>query len=158
MIVPELTVAAIVEQNSRFLMVEELVYGEKVINQPAGHVEPGESFMQAVIREMLEETAWHFEPEALTGIYLWQHPDKPHPFLRVSFCGRCVNHESGRELDDGILRTLWLSKNELGGGARRLRSPMVLRCIDDYLGGIRLPCNTIQNLTTEEIAQRATII
>ena len=154
----DLTVAAIVEDDKRFLFVEELVSGQPVINQPAGHVEPGESVFDAVIREALEETAWHFSPEAVTGIYLWTHPDKLQTFLRVAFCGYCRDHEPDRALDDGILRTLWLSRDELEHRAGRLRSPMVTRCIDDYLGGARNAVPTIRSLPIQALIERAVIL
>ena len=150
--------AAVVEQNGRFLVVEELVDGHEVINQPAGHVEAGESLLEAVIRETLEETAWRFDPEAITGIYLWRHPEREQVFLRVTFCGGCRDHDVRRPLDDGIRRTLWLSRQELGARSAQLRSPMVLRSIDDYMHGSRLPCDTVQELSLETLAQRAAVI
>lgn len=155
---PELTVAAVIEQNGRFLVVEERVHGHEVINQPAGHVEAGESLLNAVIRETLEETAWHFDPAAITGIYLWRHPERAQSFLRVTFCGACRDHDGRRPLDAGIQRTLWLSRQELAARSAQLRSPMVLRSIDDYLNGTRLPCGTIQELSLETLAQRAAVI
>jgi len=154
----ELTVAAIVCRADQFLMVEELVGNRKVINQPAGHVEPGEGPYEAVIRETLEESAWHFVPEAIAGIYLWQHPLKGKSFLRVAFCGHCTLHEPERSLDDGIIRTLWLSRQRLIEKSDRLRSPMVMRSIDDYLHGVRLPCDTIQSMPVNELAARAAVI
>src|SRR5690242_9178502 len=107
---PDVTVAAIVENEGRFLLIEERVGGRLVFNQPAGHLESNESIVEAVIRETLEETAWHFEPDAVTGIYLWQQPDKVRSFVRVAFCGRVVRHESQRALDRGIRRALWLTR------------------------------------------------
>ena len=105
---PELTVAAVVERNGRFMLVEERVSGRLVLNQPAGHVEPGETLAEAVVREALEETAWAFVPEAIVGVYLWGREGGQNPFLRVAFSGRCVAHDSQRKLDDGIERVLWL--------------------------------------------------
>ena len=154
----ELTVAAIVEQADRFLMVEELVCGEKVINQPAGHVESGENPLEAVIRETLEETACRFEPDAVTGIYLWRSPNDGKSFLRVSFCGSCGDQDPERGLDEGILRTLWVSRGDLGGGGHRLRSPMVMRSIEDYLGGVRLPLDEVQSVSVTDLAGRAAVI
>lgn len=152
---PELTVAAIVEQDGRFLVVEERVQGQLVINQPAGHVEPGESLLAAVCRETLEETAWTFDPTAIVGIYHWQKADGTAPFLRVAFAGRCRNHDRNRELDDGIVRTLWLSRTDLLARDRQLRSPMVMRGIDDFLAGHRYPLALLQDLAVEEIALQA---
>jgi len=154
----ELTVAAIVEQNGRFLIVEELVHDRAVLNQPAGHVEPGELLAEAVIRETLEETAWEFEPDAITGIYLWHHPSRDKRCLRVSFCGRCSNHDPRRTLDDGIIRALWLTREELAREQHRLRTGMVLRSIDDYRKGIRHPTGLIQELEFEQLERRAAVV
>ena len=107
---PELTVAAVVERNGRFMVVEERVAGRLVINQPAGHVEPGESLVQAVIREALEETGWTFVPDATIGVYLWGPKNSSTRFLRVAFTGRCIHHDPDRPLDDGIERVLWLRR------------------------------------------------
>jgi 8-oxo-dGTP pyrophosphatase MutT (NUDIX family) len=145
----DVTVAAVVEQSGRFLMVEELVAGQRVLNQPAGHLEPGESLVEAVIRETLEETACALEPEAVTGIYLWQTPDQHRSFLRVTFAGQCRGHDPARRLDEGILRADWLTREEIAGHARRLRSPMVLRCIDDYLAGVRYPLDCLTQVGSE---------
>lgn len=143
---PHVTVAAIIERDDRFLMVEELIDGEHVINQPAGHLEPGESIIEATIRETLEETAWHFQPEALTGIYRWQHPGNGTTFLRIALCGQCHDHEPQRALDDGILQAVWKSRDELIQPDCQLRSPMVLTCIDDYLSGRRLPLDALTDV------------
>jgi len=118
-------------------MVEEDVEGQIVINQPAGHVEAGESFIQAVIRETLEETAYPFVPDAITGIYRWQHPENGSTFIRHTFCGTVGQADTERELDTGILRALWLSPDELRKQPQRLRSPLVMKSIDDYLQGKR---------------------
>ncbi len=139
----DVTVAAVTERAGRFLMVEERVSGSTVINQPAGHLEPGESLVEAVIRETLEETAWALEPEAVTGIYLWQTPDQSRSFLRVAFAGQCRGHDPDRHLDTGIIAAHWLTREDLAGQAERLRSPMVMRCIDDYLAGIRYPLDCL---------------
>ena len=143
---PDVTVAAIVEKDGRFLMVEEHVGHRLVINQPAGHLEVNESFTAAVIRETLEETAWHFQPDALTGIYLWQHPERNVSFLRVTFCGKVTEHDPDRPLDHGIKRTLWLSRDELEQKESQLRSPMVTKCVDDYLAGDRYSLAVLTHL------------
>ncbi|MDH3977490.1 MAG: NUDIX hydrolase [Gammaproteobacteria bacterium] len=153
-----LTVAAIIERDNRFLVVEEVAGGEHVINQPAGHVENGENIVAAVIRETQEETAWQFKPEAITGIYLWQHPVKKKSFLRVAFCGSCAAHAPEQSLDEGILRTHWLTRDELLTRSEQLRSPMVVRCIDDYLAGNRLPCDNIQQLPLENLLELAATV
>ena len=153
-----LTVAAVIEKRGRFLLVEEQVGGLTVINQPAGHVEPGETFREAVIREVLEETAWRFMPTAIIGIYLWQRPDSGERFLRVAFCGSCHDHNPYRQLDEGIIRTLWLDRAELKARQAILRSPMVLRAVDDYRSGTRYPVNMFQQLDIEELATHARVI
>src|SRR5882757_9414343 len=101
---PDVTVAAIAEREGRFLLIEEHVGNRLVINQPAGHLEANESLAAAVIRETLEETAWSFVPDAISGIYLWPHPDRNLTFLRVTFCGQVTQHYSDRRLDRGIRR------------------------------------------------------
>jgi len=144
---PHATVAAIIERDNKFLMVEELVQGELVINQPAGHLDPDESLIDAAIRETQEETAWQFIPEAVTGIYLWKHPDNGESFLRVAFCGSCQNHQSEQALDEGILRAVWKTRDELVQEKNKLRSPMVIDCIDDYIAGKRYPLDILINVT-----------
>lgn len=133
MISTDLTVAAIIENDGRFLMVEEVANGKVVINQPAGHIEPGETPEQALIRETFEETAWHVKPEQLLGTYLWSLDNATQRFLRVAFTARCESFDPLAHLDDGILRAIWMSVDEICAAAKRLRSPMVLRCIEDYL-------------------------
>ena len=145
---PHATVAAIIERDGKFLMVEELVNDERVFNQPAGHLEPDESLIDAVIRETLEETAWHFVPEAITSIYLWKHPDNGESFLRVAFCGSCHDHDAGQPLDDGILQAVWKSRDELMQQPQQLRSPMVINGIDDYLVGKRFPLDMLVTVAT----------
>ena len=136
---PHATVAAIIEQDGRYLMVEEKVDGKIVYNQPAGHLDPGESLIDAVIRETREESAWRFTPEALTGIYLWDQPNTTRTFLRFAFCGKHSDHNPGQALDDGILRALWMTRDELAAKPEQLRSPLVLSCIDDHAAGKRYP-------------------
>jgi ADP-ribose pyrophosphatase YjhB (NUDIX family) len=150
-----LTVAAVVEMRGRFLFVEELAGGRQVINQPAGHVEPGETFVAAVIREMQEETAWKFTPAAINGVYLWHHPETDERFLRVTFCGSCHNHNAKQPLDDGIIRTLWLTRDEAAARDNALRSPMVMRALDDYQAGVRYPVNMFQQIGIDELANHA---
>ncbi len=118
-------------------MVEEEVDGQLVLNQPAGHVEAGESFIQAVIRETLEETARPFVPEAVTGIYRWQHPKNGSTFIRHAFCGAVGQPDPERKLDTGILRAVWMSIEELQAQSDRLRSPLVMKTIEDYFKGKR---------------------
>lgn len=145
---PDLTVAAVVEREGQFLLVEERVGNAMVFNQPAGHVERGEELIAAVIRETLEETAWTFTPDALTGIYLWDQPEKQKSFLRFTFCGHVTEHDPRRRLDRGIERAVWMNRAQIVMRSSRLRSPMVLRCIDDYLEGRRYPLDVVQHMLT----------
>ena len=146
---PHVTVAAIAEIDGRFLTVEERVDGELVYNQPAGHLDSGESLIEAVIRETCEETAWTFQPEALVGIQLWRHPVHRETYLRFSFCGSCSGHQPQQPLDKGIERALWLSRDELLDNEHKLRSPMVLRTIDDYLDGRRYSLDLLEHIAPD---------
>ena len=141
---PNATVAAVIEHNKSFLMVEELIDGQRVINQPAGHLENNESLVEAVIREVREETARVFHPLAVLGIYRWQHPVKQLTHMRTTFIGNVTDHEPDRVLDEPIIRAEWLTRDQLQ--AANLRSPLVLRCIDDYLSGLRYPLALLQNV------------
>ncbi|MEY8689527.1 MAG: NUDIX hydrolase [Leptothrix sp. (in: b-proteobacteria)] len=144
---PSVTVAAIVEQHGRFLLVEEETSDGLRLNNPAGHLEPGESPQQGVIRETLEETARHFTPQALLGIYLSRLPPDPGrediTYLRFAFCGTVGEVLPGLALDHGIVRTLWLSPDEIRASVARHRSPLLLTCMEDHLAGRRLPLDTI---------------
>ena len=155
---PEVTVAAVVERDGRYLMVEELISGRLVLNQPAGHLEDGETLLDAVIRETREETAWRFTPEALVGIYLWRNPENERTFLRFTFCGPVDSHDAAQPLDQGIQRALWLSRNQLLAQEARLRSPLVMRCLDDYTLGRRLPLETVATLTLESALQVGAVV
>jgi 8-oxo-dGTP pyrophosphatase MutT (NUDIX family) len=134
---PDLAAAAIVQRDNRFLIVEERIRGAHVLNQPAGHVDDGESIIDAAIRETLEETAWQFLPRYLLGTYLWRNPANGQSILRVAIVGDVANHDPGRELDQPVLAAHWLSREQLLAQPQRLRSPLVMRCIDDYLAGQR---------------------
>lgn len=138
------TVAAIIEENKRFLLVEESIQGQVVYNQPAGHLEEDETLVEAVIRETLEETAWHFVPQTITGIYQWTQPESRQTFMRICFAGQHQQHDKGRKLDTGIIQAVWLTLQELEAMTDRLRSPLVLTCIDDYLQGQRYPLELIK--------------
>jgi len=146
---PDVTVAAVVERDGRFLLIEEHVGKRVVINQPAGHLEQNETLIDAVVRETLEETAWDFLPEAIAGIYLLQQPERNTTYLRVAFIGKATHHHSERRLDHGIRRTLWLSRDETAQRATLLRSPLVLQCMDDYLRGQRHPLSLLTHFPTE---------
>lgn len=127
-------------------MVEEIDNAEPVYNQPAGHVEPDESLLAAVIRETLEETTWHIEPEFFIGIYRWQLPGSDEIYLRHCFSGKAIRQDAKRQLDSGILRTVWLSHAELQQQIERLRSPLVLACLEDYVAGQRYPLSLYRDL------------
>lgn len=141
----EITVAAVIERDGKFLVVEEMVSDHLVYNQPAGHLDEHETLVEAVVRETYEETAYTFEPEAITGIYVWKSPRRGTTIMRTAFCGQVVAHDSNAKLDDGIRQAVWLSRDELEKSAR-LRSPFVLRCIDDYLSGTRHPVSLVNHL------------
>jgi 8-oxo-dGTP pyrophosphatase MutT (NUDIX family) len=143
---PDVTVAAIAERDGKFLFVEERASGRVVINQPAGHLEDGETFLEAVVRETLEETAWQFVPTAVVGVYVWRPENQSRTFLRIAFAGQLGEHDPLRPLDRGILRTRWLSRAQLGEQRLRLRSPLVTQCVDDYLAGARHPLSLISHL------------
>jgi 8-oxo-dGTP pyrophosphatase MutT (NUDIX family) len=139
---PDVTVAALAEREGRFLIVEERIRGRLVLNQPAGHLETNETLLQAVVRETLEETAWHFTPLALLGVYLWRSP-RGHTTLRFAFSGEVDHFEPERTLDPPVIAAHWLSLAELERRSPQLRTPLVLRCIGDYLAGRRLPLDAV---------------
>jgi 8-oxo-dGTP pyrophosphatase MutT (NUDIX family) len=146
---PDITVAAVTETDGRFLVVEERINRRLVINQPAGHVEHGETLLAAVVREVREETAWGFQPRALIGVYLWRNPSSGRSTMRFAFTGSVADHDAQQPLDRGIVRTHWLSRTDLLEREQRLRSPLVLRCVEDYLGGARLPLDSVATLNLE---------
>jgi 8-oxo-dGTP pyrophosphatase MutT (NUDIX family) len=137
------TVAAVVQRDDRFLLVEENADGGLKLNQPAGHLEPGESLLQAVTRETLEETACRFTPTALLGVYRWRNPDSAITYVRFAFLGSVAAPEPGRALDDGIVRALWLTPEALHAERVRHRSPLVFRCVADCLAGRRYPLEVL---------------
>ncbi|HEY7887088.1 MAG TPA: NUDIX hydrolase [Steroidobacteraceae bacterium] len=143
---PEITVAAVTETDGRFLVVEERINRRLVINQPAGHVEPGETLLEAVVREVREETAWLFSANELVGVYLWRHPGTGRTTKRFTFTGTVADHRDDQKLDRGIVATHWLTQAELRGREPQLRSPLVLRCIEDYLAGRRQPLAAVAAL------------
>ena len=143
---PQVTVAAVIEHRGRFLMVQEQVSGQSVYNQPAGHLEDDESLVAAVTRETLEETAWHIQPEAVIGLYRWRHPVRQSTYLRVTFSVTCLYHEPERRLDRDIERVLWMSVEEIRNQSASLRSPMVIRSIDDYLSGVTYPLSLLADI------------
>ena len=132
---PNVTVAAVIEQQGRFLLVEERTSHGLQFNQPAGHLEADESLVAAVAREVLEESAYRFEPQHFVGIYRWHSPASDTTYLRFAFAGRVVDHYPNRELDEGIVRALWMTVDEIRNSQSRHRSPLVLHCVEDYLAG-----------------------
>lgn len=150
---PDITVAAVAQTAGRFLFVEERINRRLVFNQPAGHVEPGESLLAAVVREVREETAWHFEPQALLGVYLWRRPTARRPTLRFAFIGAVSDHDATQRLDRGIVGTHWLSQEELKEHEGRLRSPLVLRCVEDYLAGTQRALDGVAQLDLHSAAE-----
>ncbi|MBD3610445.1 MAG: NUDIX hydrolase [Gammaproteobacteria bacterium] len=144
---PRLTVAAVVERNNQFLIVEEAINGIATLNQPAGHVEDGESITDAVIREVMEETAWQFNPQSIIGIYRWVH-ENGDTYIRVAFSGQVDNHNTNAILDPDIDAVHWFGTDELRQPSfqPRLRSPLVLKCIRDYQAGCRYPLEILQDV------------
>lgn len=143
---PNATVAAIVEQNGKFLLVEESTSRGNRFNQPAGHLEDDETITHAVIRETLEETAYDFYPSALLGIYHWKHAHNDTTYLRFAFIGTVGMHHPEQQLDDGIIRAVWMSIDEIREKQALMRSDQVLTCFEDYLAGKHYPLETIKHL------------
>jgi len=140
---PHVTVAAVVERDGRYLLVEEQTEEGLLFNQPAGHLEPGESLVLGAEREALEETAHEFRATHLVGIYSWRHPAKDITYLRFAFAGTLGRHHAGRSLDTGIVRAAWLTPDEIRASSQRHRSPLVLRCVEDHLRGVRAPLDLL---------------
>jgi 8-oxo-dGTP pyrophosphatase MutT (NUDIX family) len=126
-------------------MVEEIIDDAMTLNQPAGHLESGESLIEAVVRETKEETGWDFVPTALVGIYRWQHPDKGDTYMRYCFTGEAVQHDAEYKLDDDIHAACWLNQKQLTRRKKEFRSPLVAECLDDYLAGERYPLSLLHN-------------
>ncbi len=142
---PHITVATVIEDQGRFLLVEELKAGRLVLNQPAGHLEANENLREAAIRETLEETGWEVELTGLVGVYLYTAPSNGVTYQRVCFAAKALRHDAQRSLDDGIVAARWLSREELAQQPERWRSELVARCIDDYLAGPLHPLDVIRN-------------
>ena len=143
---PVTTVATIVVHDGAFLLVEEETRDGVRFNQPAGHLEAGETLVAAATRETLEETGYHVVPTALIGIYRWQAPVTGATFIRFAFAADLLSHEPHRTLDEGILRAFWLSYDDLVASRDQHRSPLVLRCVDDFRAGVRRPLDFVTEL------------
>ena len=143
---PSVTVAAIIERDGRFLLIEEETSEGVRLNQPAGHLDPFETLEQAVVREVMEETAHDFIPHALVGMYMSRYTSLRRgtdvTYLRFTFCG-AAGKEYDQPLDHGILRTMWMTREEMAACQERHRSPIVLKCVDDYLAGKRTPLDLL---------------
>ena len=139
---PSVTVATVIEREGKFLFVEERIDGRLVLNQPAGHLDPGESLVAACTREVLEETAHHFEPAGLVGVYRWHYAAKDVTFLRFCFSGKIEGTET-RALDQEIVRLHWLTPAALTDRRADHRSPLVQRCVEDFLAGKHFPLETL---------------
>lgn len=140
---PNVTVAAVIERDGKFLLVEEETSQGLRFNQPAGHLEADESLLAAVAREVLEESAYCFAPKHLLGVYRWHSAKSDTTYLRFAFTGEITGHQAGRQLDAGILRAVWLTPDEIRANQPRHRSPLILRCIEDYLAGKRFPLDLL---------------
>ena len=143
---PDVTVATVVVRDGRLLCVEERSNGQLVINQPAGHLEPDESLVEAAVRETREETGWNVRITHLVGAYQWKAPETRRHYLRFAFAAEAVDQIPGHALDEGIVRALWLTPGELQDLAPRHRSPLVWRTVADFLGGSRHPLALVQQL------------
>lgn len=141
---PHVTVAAVIEREGKFLLVEEQTDQGLRLNNPAGHLEPGESLVEACRREVLEETTHVFEPRHLVGVYLTEPSSSGITYLRFAFCGELGAALADRLLDAGIQRTLWMTEQEIRASASRHRSAALLRGVDDYLAGLRFPLGLLR--------------
>lgn len=146
---PHVTVACVVARGERYLMVEEEVDGRLVYNQPAGHLDDGESLLQAAARETLEETGWTIELEHFLGVHQWRSTEHGEGVVRFSFAARPLAHDPVRRLDLGIRRAIWLTRAEIVALGSSLRSPMVLMSIDAWLAGRRFPLDALSSLLAE---------
>ncbi|SEV99800.1 ADP-ribose pyrophosphatase YjhB, NUDIX family [Luteibacter sp. 329MFSha] len=143
---PRATVACVIARGDRFLIVEEDIGGRIAYNQPAGHLDPGETLQAAAVRETLEETGHHVALDAFLGVWQWMSPEHGEQVLRFAFAGHVLSHDVDRPLDTGIQRALWLRRDEVEALGDRLRTPLVLSAIDAWLDGRRLPLDVVSSL------------
>jgi len=143
---PHVTVAAVVERDNKFLMVEEISDGARAFNQPAGHLEPDEDLVSAMLRETLEESAWIVEPESFIGVYHWLSPANNITYLRFAFSAKPVEHQPQRALDTGIIAAHWMEIDAILEQRALHRGPQVMQCIEDYLHGQRFPLSAVKEL------------
>lgn len=140
---PNVTVAAVIEQDGKFLLVEEHTSQGLKFNQPAGHLEANESLLNAVVREAMEESAYDFEPQYLIGVYRWHADTSNTTYLRFAYSGRILAHHAGQTLDNGIVRAVWMTPEEIRATVPRHRSPLILQCVEDHLAGKRYPLELV---------------
>lgn len=143
---PHATVATLIERDGKFLMIEEYSSGRLVLNQPAGHIEENESIIEAAVRETFEESAWHVRPEHIIGLYVYRAPSNGITYYRICFYATALEHDPNSKLDDGIVAAHWMTRDEIAEQSDRLRGPMVLKCIDDYLAKKKYPLDFIYEI------------
>jgi ADP-ribose pyrophosphatase YjhB (NUDIX family) len=143
---PDVTVATVTVRDGRLLVVEETVQNKLVLNQPAGHLEPDESVLEAAVRETLEETAWKVEIQSFIGAYQWKASETGRHYLRFAFAASPLQHFPDQALDDGIVQALWLTPDELKQQNQRHRSPLVWKVVEDFLAGQRFPLNALHHI------------
>lgn len=143
---PHVTVACVVADRDRYLMVEEEVNGCTAYNQPAGHLDDFETLQQAAVRETREETGWTVELTHLIGVHQWRSTEHGDVVVRFTFAAKPLNHDPQQPLDTGVRQALWLTRGEIAALGERLRSPMILLSIDEWLAGQRLPLSVVTSL------------
>lgn len=141
--VPHITVATVIEKDGKYLLVEESSNGELVFNQPAGHLDPDETLNEAAVRETYEETGWNVELSGVVGLALYHSPHNQVTYQRTTFYGSPLSHNPNLKLDDGIERAVWMSYEEMLSNAARMRSPLVIKCVEQYQNGHRYPLELI---------------
>ena len=143
---PHITVACVIEKDGKFLLVEEISAGKLVYNQPAGHLDPNETLFEAAVRETFEETAWHVELTAVLGVSKYIAPHSGTVYYRTTFIAKAISHDNSITLDEGITQALWLDYETLKQHPEKLRSPLVLRNIEQYLSGQTYPLSLIDDI------------